>query len=1076
MNLANISIKQPVFVTMMMLVLVVVGIMGYQRLSVDLFPETSNPTVSVSTSYPGAGPSEVQRQVTQPIEDALSTLSGVVNVRSTSREGSSQINVEFTLETDPKTAFETVRERVSRMQNSFPSGANAPTVQRFDSSSQSILTFTIADQTGKMKSWELRTLVENQILPRIERVDGIADAGVSGGQQRQIQVSLNLDDLRTHRITTAQVSAAIRGENLSVPGGKITQDGQDLLLRVPGEFTSLDDLNNLSLMTARGTSLRLKDIATVKDSTAEPQSYSRLNGNDSVAVQIRKQAGTNTVKVAEDAKAEIARIQRDFRGLSIVIANDQSDFIKKSITDSLGDLVLGGVFASLVVFLFFRQLRNTLVTIAGLPVILIGTFAVMNALGLSLNMMTLLALSLAVGLVLDDAIVVRENIFRHMERGKDPKDAARDGTNEVALSVLAMTLTIVAVFLPIAFTTGAIGRFYREFGIAVTAAVLISLFEAFTLAPMLSAHLFKKKTPQPGHEREEKPATMGWMDRIYRRVLGWTLAHMKTTAIVGVIILSLVIFIAPLMELSFLPRLDNANFQVGLQMPPGTTLAVTEAQARQIEAALLSVNGIDNVFSSVGGSGSPERASFNVQMKDLNSLKSVEEQVRKKLTGIKGLGFNFQGGFGGGGTNVGNRPIQINLLSAGSPEELDKVALNVIKQMEGIPGLADIDRSNEPGKPELRIDVDRSKAALYGLSTSSLGTTIRSLVSGETASRYRESGKEADIVVRLRPEDRERLDDILSLTIQSPSGQLVPLRNVATITSSTGPSVITRQNRQTQITVGANTVGRSQAQVVSDMRERLTQMRLSSDITVRFAGNVQQTQNSLNTLISSLLLSVLFMYMVLASQFGSYTQPLVLMLALPLAIMGAFIALLVTRTGADMTAVIGLILLMGLAVKNSILLVDFANRLRAQGMSRQEALLTAGPVRLRPVLMTTMALILGMLPVSLGLGAGGSFRAPMAIAVIGGLISSTILTLLLVPVAYSLMDIGLARLKSSKIRIPFMERLIGAAAKQLEGIHITIPVPAPVLKWQQALASKLSGGSTAPVVSEEQTQTATSGK
>jgi HAE1 family hydrophobic/amphiphilic exporter-1 len=346
MNLANISIKQPVFVTMMMLVLLVVGLMGYQRLSVDLFPETSNPTVSIFTSYPGAGPAEVQRQITQPLEDALSTLSGVVNVRSTSREGSSQINVEFTLETDPKTAFETVRERVARTQNSLPNGANAPTVQRFDSSSQSILTFTIADQTGKMRSWELRNLVENQILPRIERIDGVADAGVSGGQQRMIDVALNLDDLRTHRITPAQVSAVIRGENLSVPGGRITEGGQDLLLRVPGEFTSLEDLNNLSLMTARGTALRLKDIATVKDSTADIQSYSRLNGNDSVAIQIRKQAGTNTVQVAENAKAEISRLQRDFRNLNIVIANDQSDFIKKSITDSLFDLVLGGIFAS----------------------------------------------------------------------------------------------------------------------------------------------------------------------------------------------------------------------------------------------------------------------------------------------------------------------------------------------------------------------------------------------------------------------------------------------------------------------------------------------------------------------------------------------------------------------------------------------------------------------------------------------------------------------------------------------------------------------------------------------------------
>jgi HAE1 family hydrophobic/amphiphilic exporter-1 len=1021
-NIANISIKQPVFVAMMMAVLVVVGYIGYTRLSVDLFPETSNPSVSVSTTYSGAGPAEVQRQITQPLEDALSTLNGVVNIRSTSRENSSQINVEFTLETSPQTAFDSVRERVARTQRSLPSGADDPIAQRFDFSSQSILTFNVADASGRMKAYELRNLVESQILPRIQRVDGVADASVSGGQRREIDIELNLDALRLHKITLQQVSAAIRGENLSVPSGKITQDGTDLLLRMPGEFTSLNDIGNLTIATARGTSLRIKDIATVKDTTSEATSYSRLNGNDTVSVQVRRQSGANTVQVAENAKAEVARLQRDFRNLSIVISNDQSSFIKKSVEDSLTDLILGGIFASLVVFVFFRQLRNTLVTIAGLPVIMIATFAAMSALGLTLNMMTLLALSLAVGLVLDDAIVVRENIFRHMEKGEHPKEASARGTNEVALSVLAMSLTIVSVFFPIAFTSGAIGRFYREFGIAVTAAVLISLFEAFTLAPMLSAYLFKQQKPKPGHERDESAARLGWLDRGYRRLLGWTLAHMWIPVLLALVVFALLAYLAPKMELSFMPRIDNANFQVGLTLPPGTTLAVTDAQARQIEAALLSIDGLDNVFANVGGGGTPERASFNVQMKDLNSLRRVEPEVRAKLAGFKGLGYNFQGGMGGGGgTSVGNRPIQINLLSFGSPEELDLLAQDVIKGMAGIPGLADIDRSNEPGKPELRIEVDRNRAALLGLSTSSMGSTIRSLVAGETVSRYREAGREADIVVRLRPEDRDRIDDILSLTIQSPSGQAIPLRNVATITRTSGPSVITRLNRQTQITIGANTVGRSQAQVVADMRERINQMRLPSDVTVRFAGQVQQTESSLNTLIGSLTLSIIFMYMVLASQFGSFTQPIVLMLALPLAIIGAFGALLVTRTGADMTAIIGMILLMGLAVKNSILLVDFTNRLRAQGLSRQEALLIAGPTRLRPILMTTLSLILGMTPVALGLGAGGSFRAPMAIAVIGGLITSTLLTLVIVPVFYSILDIV-----ESKFRRP-METAVQVA-------------------------------------------------
>jgi HAE1 family hydrophobic/amphiphilic exporter-1 len=988
---------------MMMAVLVVIGILGYQRLSVDLFPETSNPTVSVSTSYSGAGPAEVQRQITQPIEDALSTLNGVVNIRSTSRENQSQINVEFTLETDPKAAFENVRERVARLQNSLPSGAGQATVQRFDFSSQSVLTFQVTDRTGKMRAWELRNLVETQISPRVERVDGVADVSVGGGGRREIAVNLNLDDLRAHRIAPSQITSIIRGENVSVPGGRITEGDRDLLIRMPGEFTSIEDIENLTIVTSRGVPLRIKDIATVRDTIAEQTSYSRLNGTDSVSVQVRKQSGANTVLIAERVRDEVNKLKDEFSALTIVISNDQSTFIKKSIEDSIFDLVLGGIFASLVVLIFFRNVRNTLVTIAGLPVIMIGTFAAMSALGLSLNMMTLLALSLAVGLVLDDAIVVRENIFRHMETGEDPKIASARGTNEVALSVVAMTLTIVSVFFPIAFTTGAIGRFYREFGLAVTAAVMISLFEAFTLAPMLSAYMFKRQKPKPGHALEAGITHLGWLDRGYRGFLALTLKHSYIAVGVTIAVFVLLAIVAPRMELSFLPRLDNANFQVGLNLPAGTTLAVTDAQARQIEAALLSIEGIDNIFANIGGGGSAERASFNAQMKDLGALRAVEPLVREKLRGMRGVSFNFQGGFGGGGTGAGNRPIQINLLSPGSREELDAVAQKVIDGMAGIPGLADIDKANEPGKPELRIIVDRNKASLYNLNTSTMGATVRALVSGETASRYRETGREADIVVRLRPEDRSRLDDILSLNIQAPGGQQVPLRNLATIQSSTGPAVITRLNRQSQINIGANVIGRSQAQVVADMRERMKQMQLPVDVTWRFAGQVQQTQDSLNTLISTLTLSVIFMYMILASQFGSFTQPIVLMLALPLAIIGAFGALLITRTGADMTAVIGLILLMGLAVKNSILLVDFANRLRAEGKTRVEALLIAGPTRLRPILMTTMSLILGMLPVSLGLGAGGSFRAPMAIAVIGGLITSTLLTLIVVPTFYNLL-------------------------------------------------------------------------
>ncbi len=539
--------------------------------------------------------------------------------------------------------------------------------------------------------------------------------------------------------------------------------------------------------------------------------------------------------------------------------------------------------------------------------------------------------------------------------------------------------------------------------------MLISLFEAFTLAPMLSAYFFKQRAPKPGHESEERLATsLGRLDRGYRRVLAWALGHKKLTALIGLVTFVLIVGLATFVEMAFLPVVDNGIFNVALQLPPGTPLAQTGTQARQVEAALKALPDVQDVFTTVGGAGTPEKASFVVKMRQTGLLKRAEPAIRQALADVPGLTFNFGGGLGGGGSQTGRAilglPIQLNLRTTGSFEELDKVSQDVLAAIAGVPGLVDLDRSYQPGKPEMHIEVDRQRAASFGLSTAAIASTLRTLVNGEVASRFRESGREADIVVRLRESDRARLDDILSLSIPSPTGQMVPLRNVATISNSAGPSAIELVNRQPQVVGGGNYFGRSQTAVVRDVRARLARMTLPPGVTVQFGGQTEQMAESFGSLLFSLLLSVVFVYMVLASQFGSFTQPVVLMLALPLSIIGAFLALLLVRTPFDMTAMIGLILLMGLVTKNSILLVDFTNRLRERGMSREEALLTAGPIRLRPILMTTLSLILGMAPVALGLGAGGGFRAPMAIAVIGGLVTSTLLTLVLVPVAYSIKE------------------------------------------------------------------------
>ncbi|MFQ5341617.1 MAG: efflux RND transporter permease subunit [Anaerolineae bacterium] len=1014
MWLSDNSIRQPVLVTMLMLALIVVGGIAYTNLPVDLFPNISIPTVAVTTIYPGASPQEVESQVTDPMEKALRSLNGVDRVRSTSAESMSQVLVEFKVGYPADRGADRIRERVAAARATLPQDIRDPIIQRFDPAMLPILSFAVADRTGRLSPYELRTLAEDVIRPQIERMEGVAAVEVGGGRQREIHVDLNLDQLQAHRIAPQQVTAAIVQENLSIPAGRINTAGQELLLRTPGEFRTIDDIGQVVVANYTGAPTYVRDVAAVRDDFAEVRSHSRLNGQAAVSISVRKQSGTNTVQVADRAKGAIDEILADHPDLEIITIRDESTFVRQSTDDAILDLVIGAIMASLVVLFFFRDLRNTLVTVAGLPVIIIGAFAGLNALGLSLNMITLLALALSVGLIIDDAIVVRENIFRHLERGEEPKVAASQGTGEVATSVMAMTLTVVSVFLPIAFATGLAGQFLREFGLTVAIAVLISLFEAFTLAPMLSAYFFRQREVEPKDEQaSEETAHLGRLDRWYHQLLGLALKHKAVVVLVGALTVVALVVSMLFVEQAFMPDVDSGSFEVALRMPPGTALGLTDTQSQQVEAVLQQQPEVTDVFTSVGSQTEPETAAFFVKLKEIGLIEQVEGRLRQDLAGVPGLTFNTQSqSFGGGSSGASavlGRPIQLNLRTAGDFADLDQASQMVMAALADVPGLVDLDRSYRPGKPEVQIRVDRERAASFGLSTAVVGGTLRSLISGETASRLREDGNEADIVVRLREEDRQRLDDLLNLNVTSPQGLSVPLRSVASLASSTGPTQIEHQDGLPQIVVGANYYGRSQQQVLNDVRARVADLALPAGVSIDYGGQVELMQDSFASLLFSLALSVVFIYMILASQFGSFLQPLIMMLALPLALIGAILALLVTRRPLDMTAMIGLILLMGLVVKNSILLIDFTNRLRRQGLPRDEALQTAGGIRLRPILMTSLALILGMVPVALGLGAGGDFRAPMAIAVIGGLISSTLLTLLLVPVAYSVLDSFLQR-------------------------------------------------------------------
>ena len=1021
MKIWDVSIRNPVFITMVMLALVVLGVLAYTSMPLDFYPDVAFPTMAIVTVYPGAGPGEVEEQLTRSIEEAMVTAPGVEEVQSRSSENYSVVIVSFGLDKDIDQAIQDVREKIANVRSKLPEDILEPQVVAYDPSSLPIIEISVAMQSGATSTEGVRRIVTEEVLPRMQRLEGVADAEVTGGREREVQVLLDAQALKSRRVAPQQVIGTIIAESWSIPGGSVQEEGQNLLLRTPGNFDTVGDVANLQIPSPLGA-VRVGDIATVQDGWKELDTYSRLDGEEAVIISVRKQSGTNTVQVAERVHQELEALQAERPDLNLSIVQDQSKFVEESFNDAMRELLIGALMASLVVLLFFRNLRNTLVTVAGLPIILLGTFGVMAALNMTLNIVSLLALTLSVGLIIDDAIVVRENIFRHMEMGKSPKQASSDGTAEVAMPVLAMSLTIVAVFLPIAFVGGLIGKFLNSFGVVVSVAVLISLFEALTFAPMLSAYLFKpqkaKYTEAEVEALETTHAGLGWLDRQYLKVLGWTLHHrIVTTAIVAVIVVGSLWFAKDLNQ-AFMPAVDQGSVNMGLVLPPGTALSETDIVAQTVEERLLARGDVAAVLASVGGAGTPENASFIVNLAPGTAAERFVASARTEFGDVPGLSIS-SGSFtsmGSGGSSVLGMPVQITLQTIGDTDALNTFAVGLADRLKEIPGLVDVDVSYRPGKPEVLLVVDRRRAADMGINIATVGSTLRTLVEGDDVATFRGEGPEADIRVQLQEQDRQQLDQILDLQVPSERG-FVPLRQIAYLEEASGPTEINRVDRQSAVIIGANTFNRVQDDVVADISAVLEETQFPAGISWAYTGELALQTESFDAIGMAMLLSVLFVYMVLASQFGSFIQPLVIMLALPLAVIGGLLGLAIFNLPLDMTAMIGMILLMGLVTKNSILLVDKTNKLRRDhGLARDDALLVAGPIRLRPILMTTLALILGMLPVAIGLGSGSDFRQPMAIVVICGLITSTLLTILLVPTVYSLVEGGIERSRSSRAR------------------------------------------------------------
>jgi hydrophobic/amphiphilic exporter-1 (mainly G- bacteria), HAE1 family len=1004
MTLSSVAIKRPIFTLMVTLAMLVLGVKGFQGLGSDLFPDVSFPAVVVTIPYPGASPKEVETLVSKPLEDAVIGINGIDRVRSFSREGSSLVFVLFDMDVDITDAATEVRERVSQVRFKLPTETKEPIISRFDVSASPVLTYTVR---GAGSLAEIRDYTDDVLRPALEQVDGVAAVDIKGGATREIRVLLDRPKLDALSVGPGQVVARLRAENLNVPAGHYDEGVREVSVRTVGEFKSVDQIRDVIVATAPdGSVVRLRDVADVEDGFADQTTRVRVNGSEAVTFEVRKQSGKNTVEIAHAVKAKLALLEKTFpQGMSTALLIDQSRFIEVELKSVQHHIILGALMAVLVILVFMMDLRSTIISALALPTSVIGTFFVMYLFGFTLNMMTLLALSLAIGLLIDDAVVVRENIFKHLERGKPPMQAALDGTKEVALSVFATTLTIIAVFLPIAFVEGMVGQFFRQFGITICAAVTISLFVAFTLDPMLSARFTKGKDEKDGFFHWLK-VPFEWffrqVEQTYAAILGWSVRH--KLAVAGLAVASMVFmgYAASLMGSEFVNSEDRSQFVVEAELPAGTSLEETSRLSASAEEILLKNPDVLVLASTLGVDGEPNKVRWRVattlkteRTTPIGVLKTAGRDAALTIPAARVVAADPP--FVEGAAT--EAPIMINVRGTEFPE-IEAAANKIEKILKATPGVSDIQVRYSPGRPELEVELDRQRAADRGLSVAEVALGLRTAMEGDESGNLRTGDDEIPIRVRLREDYRADEDALRNLTLQTSRGP-VKLADIAKLHRSEGPQVIERENRQRQITLWATPIGRPLGDVAKEFQPAIKNAGLGAGISVAYDGQLRLMNETNENMATAMLLGLAFIFIVLASQFESIFHAITMILTVPLAMVGGVLGLFLTNNTMAMGALIGMVLLMGLVTKNAILLVDRAIvHVRDHGMTPFRAIVTAGPERLRPILMTSAAMVLGMLPTAMSNGEGSEFRAPMAIAVIGGVISSTLLSLVVVPVFY----------------------------------------------------------------------------
>ena len=1003
MTISDIAIRRPVFTTMLCLSLVVLGVLGAQRLGTELWPNVTIPFATVTTVYPGASPQDIENQVTRPLEEAIAGIPGIDRLFSQTRENVSLVFVQFKLTVPLGEAVQQVRDKVGAARMLLPRSIDAPVIAQFDVGAQPIVVFT-ASSSDDMA--DLRALLDDQVRPRLEQLQGVAAARIVGGNPREIAVDLLPDRMRMMNLPPDAVYQRIRGEHLDLPAGHYATGTTQVGVRVLGEFKDVDALSHMVVATApTGQQIHLSDVARVREQPAEAQTLVRTGNRMALAVEVVKQPGANTVRVAQAVRDELKAIQaRMGDRLNTEILLDQSVDIEANAHEVWVAIYFGGAMAILIILFFLLDWRGTLISALALPTSVVGTLFVMWLLGFSLNQITLISLSLAIGLLIDDAVVVREAITRRLERGDDPKRAASLGTQEIALAVMATTFTLCAVFLPVAFMQGIVAQFFRQFGLTIAVAVLISLAVAFTLDPMLSARFVKPH--RPNEQRSGIPRAierfLGAVDRAYAASLQWVLNHPKATFALALAVLGGTVWLGTRLGTEFLGPQDRGQLTVALEFPAGTRLDVTSSRAAAAEAEVMKLPGMRTVYAVVGPDGAMEKARWRVLLKDKGERTQGIQFYKDKLHEILATVPEAQ--------SVVSEPPMMDGVGDWPPiwvqvigpdfATLRQEAEFVAQTLRATAGAVDVRVQDSPGKPELAFEVNREAAAKLNLPAGAIAMQVRMATQGDVVGKIRQGRRLADIRVRMAEEGRNSPAALEQMRIWGPGGP-VELGKVATAVKAVGPAVIEHEARERQLSVLAEIgAGHDLGGVSTAMREKLADHKLPEGYSYFFNGQVKDLGDMLASVKLAMLLALIFIYMVLASQFESLVHPFTIMLALPLAMVGAVLALAAMGHPLSLGAGIGLILLMGLVTKNAILLVDGALVHVREGHTPRDAMRDAGPRRLRPILMTSGAMVLGMLPTALGNGPGSEFRAPMAIGVIGGVLTSTLLTLWVVPVVF----------------------------------------------------------------------------